>query len=109
MPGLGRVTPVMERKVGTVLIGEAEGEGGEAWWETSFNPSTFRVDGVNKLAMSYLTRQLETFRAEGQAEEFAGGHVLKRRRLSHTDITQELRSPYKDGDSFEMWTYSRHT
>jgi hypothetical protein len=49
MPGQGRVTPGMEREVGTLLVGEAEGEGGEAWRETAFNLCTFRVDGVNKL------------------------------------------------------------
>jgi hypothetical protein len=87
MPGQGRVTPGVEREVPAVLVSEVKGEGRKAWRESSFNLSTFRVDGVNQLAMSYLTRQLETLRAKGQTEEGTGSHVPQRRRLPHTDIT----------------------
>jgi hypothetical protein len=33
----GKVTLRVEREVGTVLVGNVEGEGGEAWRETPFN------------------------------------------------------------------------
>jgi hypothetical protein len=52
-----------------VFIAEVEGEGGKAWREISVSPGTFRIDGMNKLAMCYLTRQFETIRFEGQDEE----------------------------------------
>jgi hypothetical protein len=55
--------------VGTAVVSEAEGEGRDVGRETSVNPSTFRIDGVNELAIIYLTRQLETVRFEGQGEE----------------------------------------
>jgi hypothetical protein len=77
----------MVREVGEVFVFEAEGEGGEAWRETPFSQSTFRVDSVNKQAMSNFTCQLEKLRADGQAEEGVGSHVPQRRRLPRTDIT----------------------
>jgi hypothetical protein len=73
--------------VGTVFIGEVEVESGEAWRETSVNTSTFRIEGVNKLAMSYFTLHFETLRVEGQDKEGTGSHIPQRQRLLHSDIT----------------------
>jgi hypothetical protein len=46
-----------------------------------------RIDGVNELAMSYLTRQLEPVRVEVQAENGAGSHFPQCPRLSYAHIT----------------------
>jgi hypothetical protein len=48
MKGQGRVTVGVEREVAAELVGKVEGEGGEAWREISFNPSTFRIEGREK-------------------------------------------------------------
>jgi hypothetical protein len=104
MPGQGRPTEVVEREVAAELVGKVEGESGEAWRETSFNLSTFRVDGVNKLLIIYLRRHFETVRVEGQAEECEGKpYPSTSEAAAHRHYNcmapQEPRSPCKDGDS----------
>jgi hypothetical protein len=55
--------------------------------ETPIYTSPSRIDSMNELAVSHVTRQSETVRIPGHGKNGAGRHVQQCRRLSLTYIT----------------------